>query len=62
MILRFERDGEKVIALAETGEVIVEDKINSNYGRYFGKERVFYADCEVDNGMVLLKKKTSEAF
>lgn len=62
MILKFEREGAKVTATDKSGKVIMEDKLNSNYGRYFGKESVFFADCEVDNGMVLVKRKSTETF
>lgn len=62
MILKFEREGAKVTAKDKSGKVIMEDKLNSNYGRYFGKESVFFADCEVDNGMVLVKRKSTETF
>ena len=62
MILKFEREGRKVTATDKSGKVIMEDKLNSNYGRYFGNESVFFADCEVDNGMVLLKSKSAETF
>lgn len=62
MIIKFEREGTKVTATDKSGKVIMEDKLNSNYGRYFGKESVFFADCEVDNGMVLVKSKSAEIF
>lgn len=62
MLLKFEREGTKVTATDNSGKVVMEDKLNSNYGRYFGKESVFFADCEVDNGMVLVKGKSSETF
>lgn len=62
MILKFERKGTNVTATDKSGKVVMEDKLNSNYGRYFGKDSVFFADCEVDNGMVLLKSKSAETF
>ena len=62
MILKFEREGAKVTATDNSGKVVMEDKLNSNYGRYFGKDSVFFADCEVENGMVLVKGKSSETF
>lgn len=62
MLLKFEREGTKVTATDNSGKVVMEDKLNSNYGRYFGKDSVFFADCEVENGMVLVKGKSSETF
>lgn len=62
MLLKFEREGTKVTATDNSGKVVMEDKLNSNYGRYFGKDSVFFADCEVENGMVLVKGKSSVTF
>lgn len=62
MILKFERAGTKVIATDKAGKVVMEDKLNSNYGRYFGLDNVFFAKCEKNKGTILIVSKSKDTF
>lgn len=62
MVLKFEKNGINVKVTDKQGNLIKMDKMNSNYGRCFGKETVFFAECEIVDEILLIKRKSKETF